>query len=212
MSGRWRRLWHDLTGRTDGVFVDLLRRQASIGAEAARLLAEAQHDGTTPADLRAAVVDLEQQGDRARTELLRELAHALTTPIDGADLYLLSGSLDDVLDNLRDFAIEMETYGAEPDERFVAPLDALREGLEALGEAIAQLQDEVTKVAGPARAAKKANDARTAFHEGMGELLGGGEVTMRTLRDRELLRRLDVAGLRLGTAADALVSGALKRG
>lgn len=157
-------------------------------------------------------MDLEQRGDDVRTELLRELARALTTPIDGADLYLLSGSLDDVLDNLRDFAIEMDAYGAEPDERFVAPLDALREGLEALGEAIGQLQDEVTAVAGPARAAKKANDARAAFHEGMGELLRGGEVTMHTLRDRELLRRLDVAGLRLGTAADALISGALKRG
>jgi hypothetical protein len=211
MSGRWRRLWHDLTGRSDELFVDLLRRQASIGAEAAQVLAAAQRDGSTPAEVRAAVVDLEQQGDDVRTELLRELAHALTTPIDGADLYLLSGSLDDVLDNLRDFAIEMDVYGAEPHERFVAPLDALREGLEELGDAIGHLQDEVAEVAGPGRAAKKANDARAAFHEGMGDLLRDGEVTMHTLRDRELLRRLDVAGLRLGTAADALVSGALKR-
>ena len=212
MNGRWWRLWYDLTGRADGVFVDLLRRQASIGATAARRLAEAQHNGTGPADLRASLVELEQQGDDVRTELLRELASALTTPIDGADLYLLSGSLDDVLDNLRDFAIEMDVYGAAADERFVAPLEALREGLEELAGAIGRLADEVTEVAGPARAAKKANDARAAFHEGMGELLRGDEVTMRTLRDRELLRRLDVAGLRLATAADALISGALKRG
>ena len=212
MSGRWRRLWNDLTGRSDGMFVDLLRRQASIGAHAARTLADAQRDGSTPAELRATLVDLERQGDDVRSELLRELAHALTTPIDGADMYLLSGSLDDVLDNLRDFAIEMDVYGAEPDERFVAPLVALREGLEELGNAIGRLSDEVSEVAGPARAAKKANDARDAFHEGMGDLLAGGEVTMRTLRHRELLRRLDVAGLRLGTAADALISGALKRG
>jgi hypothetical protein len=212
VSGRWRRLWRDLTGRSDGIFVDLLHQQADIAAEAARLLADAQRDGMSPADLRAAVVDLEQHGDEVRTELLRELARALTTPIDGSDLYLLSGSLDDVLDNLRDFAIEMDTYGADFDERFVGPLEALREGLEELGGAIGGLRHEVSQVAGPARAAKKANDARAAFHEGMGALLQGEEVTMRTLRDRELLRRLDVAGLRLGTAADALVSGALKRG
>jgi len=46
----------------------------------------------------------------------------------------------------------------------------------------------------------------------MGALLHGDHVTMQTLRERELLRRLDVAGLRLATAADALISGALKRG
>lgn len=213
MSGRWGRLWRDLTGRSDGIFVDLLRRQADIAAEAARLLAEAQREGAVAGDLRAAVVDLEQRGDDVRSELLRELARALTTPIDGADLYLLSGSLDDVLDNLRDFAIELDVYGAEPDERFCGPLDALREGLEELADAIDGLRNGVSNVAGPARAAKKANDARDAFHTGMGELLRGeAEVTRRTLRDRELLRRLDVAGLRLGTAADALVSGALKRG
>lgn len=64
----------------------------------------------------------------------------------------------------------------------------------------------------PARAAKKANDARAAFHDEMGALLAGDEVTTQTLRHRELLRRLDVTGLRLASAADALISGALKRG
>jgi uncharacterized protein Yka (UPF0111/DUF47 family) len=212
MSEGWRRLWSDLIGRNDSYFVDLLGRQVSIAVTTARALADAQRERRRPADLRADVADLERQGDEVRTELLTELAKTLTTPIDGEDLYRLSGSLDDVLDNLRDFAVEADMYGVEPDERFVAPLDALAEGLEELGTAIARLAADVADVAGPARAAKKANDAREAFHEGMRALLAGDEVTMRTLRDRELLRRLDVAGLRLAAAADALISGALKRG
>lgn len=212
MSGGLRRLWHDLTGRTDGVFVDLLVRQVAIAVDAARTLVAAQRDGRQASDVRAEVIELEQRGDEVRTELLTELARALTTPIDGEDLYRLSGSLDDVLDNLRDFAIEADTYGVEADERFIAPLDALAQGLDELGEAIGRLTDDVAEVAAPARAAKKANDARDAFHDEMGALLRGDDVTMRTLRQRELLRRLDVAGLRLGSAADALISGALKRG
>ena len=88
----------------------------------------------------------------------------------------------------------------------------VRRGQAISKRAISRLEDDVTEAAGPARAAKKANEARDAFHDEMAELLGGGEVTMRTLRDRELLRRLDVAGLRLASAADALISGALKRG
>jgi hypothetical protein len=38
-----------------------------------------------------------------------------------------------------------------------------------------------------------------------------GDIDANTMRERELLRRLDVVGLRLGEAADALADGALKR-
>jgi uncharacterized protein Yka (UPF0111/DUF47 family) len=212
MSGGVRRLWRDLTGRSDDVFVDLLVRQVSIAVDAARTLVAAQRDGRVPAEVRDELTTLERKGDEVRTEVLTELARALTTPIDGEDLYRLSGSLDDVLDNLRDFAVEADMYGVEPDERFVAPLDGIAQGLDELADAIGRLTDDVAEVAGPARAAKKANDARDAFHDEMSALLHGDEVTMQTLRHRELLRRLDVAGLRLATAADALISGALKRG
>lgn len=212
MTGRLRRLWRDLIGRSDGVFVDLLVRQVAIAVEAANTLVAAQRDGRPTAEARADLIELERKGDGVRTEVLTELARALTTPIDGEDLYRLSGSLDDVLDNLRDFAVEADTYGVDPSERFIAPLDGLAQGLDELADAIGRLTDDVAEVAGPARAAKKANDARDAFHDEMGALLRGDEVTMQTLRDRELLRRLDVAGLRLATAADALISGALKRG
>lgn len=212
MSGGVRRLWRDLIGRSDGEFVDLLVRQVSIAVDAARVLVAAQRDDRPPAEVRDELIELERQGDEVRTTLLTTLARALTTPIDGEDLYRLSGSLDDVLDNLRDFAVEADTYGVEPHERFIAPLDGLAQGLDELAEAIGRLTEGVAEVAGPARAAKKANDARDAFHAEMAALLRGGEVTMETLRDRELLRRLDVAGLRLASAADALISGALKRG
>lgn len=207
-----RRLWRDLTGRSEGVFVDLLIKQVAIAVKAAHTLVAAQRDGRPSAEVRAELSDLEQQGDDVRTDVLTQLARTLTTPIDREDLYRLSGSLDDVLDNLRDFAVEADTYGVEPNKRFIAPLDGLARGLDELADAIGRLADDVAEVAGPARAAKKANDAREAFHDEMGALLRGDEVTMQTLRERELLRRLDVAGLRLATAADALISGALKRG
>jgi hypothetical protein len=42
-------------------------------------------------------------------------------------------------------------------------------------------------------------------------LADDGPVTAATLRRRELLRRVDVIGLRLGEAANALADGAVKR-
>jgi uncharacterized protein Yka (UPF0111/DUF47 family) len=212
MKERWARLWRDLLGRNDRVYTDLLLRQTVVTADGARALIASQRDHRPTSVIRDELVELERTGDEVRAELMSELARTLTTPIDGEDLYRLSGALDVVLDNLRDFAIELDAYGSEPGERFIAPLEGLAQGLDALGAAIHTLSGDVSDVAGPARAAKKANEAREAFHREMSTLLDGDEVTMATLRDRELLRRLDVAGLRLASAADALISGALKRG
>lgn len=213
MNDRLGRLWRDLLGRGGDVFIDLLSRQVAVTLEAAQVLRDAQRDdGRDAGQLHDELQRLEARGDDVRAELLTELGRALTTPIDREDLYRLSGSIDDVLDNLRDFAVEMQAYGAEPHERFVAPLEALAEGLEELERAVGSLRKGASDATGAARAAKHANDARDAFHASMSDLLGGDEVTMQTLCHRELLRRLDVTGLRLATAADALTSGALKRG
>lgn len=211
MSGRWRRVWRDLIGRGDDMFIDLLIRQVSIALSACTLLRDAQREDEFSAEVREQIHRLEDEGDEQRTTLLTELARALTTPIDREDLFRLSRSIDDVLDNLRDFTVELGTYGAAPSERFAGPLDAIAQGLEELEAAIRTLSSGGNEATGAARAAKHANDARTAYHDAMADLLHDDEVTMQTLRHRELLRRLDVTGLRLGEAADALTSGALKR-
>jgi predicted phosphate transport protein (TIGR00153 family) len=212
MTGRWSRLWRDLTGRSDEVFIQLLQAQVSISLKAARALRDAQQHDELPDEVREEIHRLEDEGDEQRTTMLTEMGRALMTPIDREDLFRLSHSLDDVLDNLRDFTVELDRYGAEPSERFTAPLDALAQGLQQMEHAIAELREGTDEVTAAARAAKHANDARSAYHDSMAELLHEEEVTMRTLRQRELLRRLDIAGIRLGEAADALTSGALKRG
>jgi predicted phosphate transport protein (TIGR00153 family) len=212
MTGRWSRLWRDLTGHSDEVFIQLLQAQVSITLKAAKALRDAQQHDELPDDVREEIHRLEDEGDKQRTTMLTEMGRALITPIDREDLFRLSHSLDDVLDNLRDFTVELDRYGAEPSERFTAPLDALAQGLGQMEHAIAELREGTDEVTAAARAAKHANDARSAYHDSMAELLHEEEVTMRTLRQRELLRRLDIAGLRLGEAADALTSGALKRG
>ena len=193
------------------MFIDLLIRQVSIALSACTLLRDAQREDEFSAEVREQIHRLEDEGDEQRTTLLTELARALTTPIDREDLFRLSRSIDDVLDNLRDFTVELGTYGAAPSERFAGPLDAVAQGLEELEAAIRTLSSGGNEATGAARAAKHANDARTAYHDAMADLLHDDEVTMQTLRHRELLRRLDVTGLRLGEAADALTSGALKR-
>lgn len=76
MSGRWRRVWRDLLGRSDQVFIDLLVAQTDIALRAATLLRDAQAEPELPADVREQVHDLEDEGDQRRTTVLEELARA----------------------------------------------------------------------------------------------------------------------------------------
>lgn len=211
MNGRIRRLWRDLIGRGDAVLIDMLLRQSDVAYRAARILGAAHARGDAGPDIIEAVETLEHEGDDQRGILLAELARALSTPIDREDLFELSRALDDVVDGLLDFAVEARDYSVGAHKRFVPLLDALAQGLEQLEHAIRKLYGGAAGVPAAARAAKRANATRDAYHHAMSMLLNE-DLTIQTVRQRELLRRLDVTGLRLGEAADALTFGALKRG
>lgn len=60
-------------------------------------------------------------------------------------------------------------------------------------------------------ARKEANQVRRMYQEGLASVVDN-EITSEVIKRRELLRRLDVVGLRLGEAADALADGIMKRG
>lgn len=211
MNARVRRLWRDLLGRGDAVLIDMVLRQTDVAYRAARILSDAHARGDAGPDVIDAVQALEHEGDDQRSLLLAELARALSTPIDREDLFELSRALDDVVDGLLDFAIEARDYGVGARDRFVPLLDAIAHGLEQLEHAIRKLYGGATGVPSAARSAKRANSTRDAYRHAMSVLLSE-DLTIHTVRQRELLRRLDVTGLRLGEAADALTFGALKRG
>jgi uncharacterized protein Yka (UPF0111/DUF47 family) len=206
-----RRVLNQLTGRSHQIFVALLQDQIDTdlrGVDLLREVLDGRHSGDVADKL---VIELEHQGDRQRAALVAELSRAITTPIDREDLFRVSRSIDDVLDNLRDFARELHLYQPQSTRRFEAPLDAIALGLNALRSGVAGLADLTPAVSDGAKAAKKAgNKIRRLYERAVAELLQQ-ELSMEVLRQRELLRRLDIVALRLGEAADALADGALKR-
>lgn len=169
--------------------------------------------GELPSDrARERAVEVEHRGDEQRAELVALLATSLVTPIDREDLFRLSRSIDDVLDNLRDFLREFDLLRVDCSELFPGVLDAIEDGLANLGEAIEQLEEKPEEAGPGALAAKKVcNRIRYLYQQAVAEVLDEPEVTPQMLKRRELLRRLDVVGLRLGEAADALADGAIKR-
>lgn len=176
-------------------------------------LARAAADRALPPEVaRQRIVEVEHQGDEQRAQLVALLASSLVAPIDREDLFRLSRSIDDVLDNLRDFVREFDLLRVESADRCPGLLVAIEDGLGKMAEAIGQLGNEPGDAIPGSLAAKQVcNRVRELYQEAVAEVLDEPEVTPDMLKRRELLRRLDVVGLRLGEAADALVDGAVKR-
>ncbi len=204
------RLMRDVLGRNDKVFLALLGSQIDAALEGARVLSEAvAHNGDFK-EIVDRLREIEQEGDEHRTELISELSKALTTPIDREDLFRLSRSIDDVLDNLRDFANEYVMFEAQDGTRYGPVLDALVEGLTALRTSVGDLGSHPERVPESSRKAKRANHIHRVYEEALADLFAG-EVSMEVFKHRELLRRMDIVGVRLTEAADVLADAALKR-
>lgn len=210
MTGWLRHLLRDLAGRNDDRFVDLLSAQADCGLRAAERLRRAITDGEDVGDVVGAVTSLEQEADELRDQLIEELAVSLTSPLDREDVFRLSRSLDDVVDNLRDFVDALELFGTKDVGVTERPLEAIEHGMSGLVDALSLLRDGPAEVPGAARAVKHRTRVRRAYLDGLVDVFAGQD-TVEMLKQRELLRRLDVVGLRFGEAADTLADAALKR-
>ncbi len=155
---------------------------------------------------------IEHVGDSARATLVAALSRSFSTPIDREDLFRLSRSTDDVLDNLRDFLNEVRLFmpcDLMPCRPLLPPV---HDGLRHLREGVLSMGGDGSTVDQSTLATRKAGTAiRRSYEERLAKLFVE-PISSETLKQRELLRRLDVVGLRLTEAADALADGWLKRG
>ncbi len=215
MSPRPRQLLRELSGRADREFVDLLCAQIDSALQAARLVHGVVAEGRDhDVGLRERIGELESEGDAHRAEIVTALTGALVTPIDREDIYRLSRAIDDVLDNLRDFSREWDLYGMVSHEIFGPLLEEVVEALLALRSASEHIVSDPSGIARGALDAKKAgNLVRRSYQYAIAEMLEDDDrvMTARTVKARELLRRLDIVGMRVSQAADVLADAAVKR-
>jgi uncharacterized protein Yka (UPF0111/DUF47 family) len=207
--GRLRKTLRGFRRTKDEPLTTILERQLEKTAAACRLARAVAAGSTTQADAKRQMGEIEHRSESLRGELVAGLAGQPVCPIDREDLFRLSRSIDDVLTNLRDFVRELALYESREGASFAALLDAIAGGIDDLRVA-------VRTVAGPrdtgqsALVSKKsANQIRRLYDAEIARLFGG-ELTMEVLKSRELLRRLDVVGLRLNEAADVLADAAVK--
>lgn len=203
--------WADLRGQSARLVVDLVCAQIALarsGAELARATASGAVDRSRA---RARMTEVEHEGDAARARLVRTLGRVLVTPIDREDLFRLSRSVDDVLDNLRDYVRETDLFGPRDLAFAVEPLDAVIDGLDELESAARKMIEAPASVTTAALATRKCCTRLRQFHQARLATLLAGPLTLDAQRERELLTRLDAVGRRLREAADTLADAMLKR-
>lgn len=166
-----------------------LERQARTTGEGIdALLAWARHE--EGADLR--VRDVEHQADAIKWDVRLALREAFVTPIDAEDLYTLSTTLDEVMNQAKDAVREAEALRFIPDKATESMVEHLVEGFGALVEACAQLREtkRIVRAAEVAEAARKAERRLERVYRAAMSDLVDGEVEVRDFMiKREMYRR-----------------------
>lgn len=90
--------------------MSLLREQAATTRKGVSIALDAIEGHTGIEESRKNVNDIEHEGDEIRAKVVHTLAKAWTTPLDREDLFRFSRSIDDVLDNTRDFVRELHLW------------------------------------------------------------------------------------------------------
>ncbi|MFI6504611.1 DUF47 domain-containing protein [Nonomuraea typhae] len=208
---RLRRIRDLMTGRMDSALTDALLGQLEATKEGAWLAMAMIGGEVGRTGAHEQMRSIEHLGDDERRRLVEELRTALVTPIDREDLFRLSRSIDDVLDSLRDFVRESHLYRVPDQIRFSPMLDQVIVGIDALEDAVRDLAAQPSAVAHDALEAKKAGGAIRRMYQYEISRIFSGEVTAVALKERELVRRLEIVGMAIGDAADAIADGSMKR-
>ncbi|MDP4501507.1 DUF47 domain-containing protein [Nonomuraea turcica] len=208
---RLRRIRDLMAGRMDSAVTEALLGQLNATKEGAWLAMAMIGGEVGRTGAHEQMRSIEHLGDEERARLIDELKTALVTPIDPEDLFRLSRSIDDVLDSLRDFVRESHLYQVPDQIRFSPLLDQVIVGIDALESAVRGLAARPSGVAADALEAKKAGGAIRRMYQYEISRIFSGELTADVMKERELVRRLEIVGMAIGDAADAIADGAMKR-
>ncbi|MDA0634593.1 DUF47 family protein [Nonomuraea sp. MCN248] len=208
---RLRRIRDLLTGRMDSALSDALLGQLKATKEGAWLAMAMIGGEVGRTGAHEQMRTIEHLGDEERRLLVEELESALITPIDREDLFRLSRSIDDVLDSLRDFVRESHLYRVPDQIRFTPLLDQVIVGIDALETAVRDLVSSPSAVVHDALEAKKSGSAIRRMYQYEISRIFSGELTADRMKERELVRRLEIVGIAISEAADSIADGAMKR-
>jgi uncharacterized protein len=157
-----------------------------------------------------ALPEIEHRGDAAKRVLLEQISEAFVTPIEPEDLFALSRGIDWILDYARDLVSESRAMSSAPDARLAEMAGLLRDSVEHISDAVANLGADGDAAKSAADQAIRAErQLEHAYYRGMAELL---ELDVRNERisSRELYRRCARIGDEVIDVAERIIYAVVK--
>jgi predicted phosphate transport protein (TIGR00153 family) len=192
--------------KKQNVFLKLIHDQASLtldGLEALKVFMISQDPAAS-----ALLSTKEKEADEARRILIDELNKTFITPFDREDIFLLSRTIDDVLDYAYSTVSEMEILKVEPTNFMQSMASILRDAAYELLMAVDRLENHPGVANDHAQRAKSLeNQVEEVYREALADLFSGAEDiqhVIKMLKSREVYRHLSNASDRGDEAANVI--------
>jgi uncharacterized protein len=192
--------------KKQNVFLKLIHDQASLtldGLEALKVFMTSRDPAAS-----ALLSTKEKEADEARRILIDELNKTFITPFDREDIFLLSRTIDDVLDYAFSTVSEMEILKVEPTNFMQSMASILRDAAYELLMAVDRLENHPGVANDHAQRAKSLeNRVEEVYREALADLFSGAEDiqhVIKMLKSREVYRHLSNAADRGDEAANVI--------
>ena len=162
--------------------------------KAARLLDELLATYPDRTELAVEILDAEHEGDRITHDLIQRLNQTFVTPIDGEDIYLLAGALDDIVDYTEEVADYLGLYQVE------APMVQAQQMAHVLVQACSEIAQALPLLRGfqdisqhTVEINRLENEGDRLTREALAALFHNGIDPMVVIRWKDLFERLESA-------------------
>ena len=183
-------------------FFRLLREKSEYILEAVRAL-DSYVQSLNPDDAEE-VKSLEEQADQKRFELVQGLDSTFITPYDREDIYMLSKSLDDILDYYKTTVNEMEIYQIDKSRELAEFIVVLKDASLNIHNAVCNMEKKPkTAIQCAVKAKKCENKVESIYRHSVAALLMGDDIKY-ILKMRELYRHLSNCADRIDEASDMI--------
>lgn len=188
---------------------DLLLQQIDLAIEAVEMADRALMPKQDPESLVDPIRGVRKEVRAIGDALVDEMSAAFTVPLEREDLYRVTQYLVVVTSDARDIVKEMSLWGVKPGEWSKDALPQAVSALKELREGVGS--EEYVQISRHFRDAHQhATKLRQVYQERL-NLVFSQELTMSTLKRREILRRVDMVGRHLADLSATFLDALAKR-
>jgi uncharacterized protein Yka (UPF0111/DUF47 family) len=204
------KLWSSIFKKSDS-FYTLIKKQGDLTVEGTNLLNKfmgvdkkvSDHD-ILRHNLKIQIKRVEEEGDKARRELINELNKSFITPFDRQDIFTLSSIIDDMLDYSLNTAEEMIAYNIYPNFYLKKMIEKFSRGVTHINYAVSKLSENKQLVNNNIIAAKTIeNEIEETYREAVIELFENSDFHY-IFKVREVYRHISNSADRISEAADII--------